>query len=198
MSSSAVSAAQDDSPGPRATTRLSQEMVASRPADPAADNLDTSNISQQRDETGLRGMDRNEVALQMRICRIIRRMLVFTPLFLVFIVAVASAILNWQRHNKNNKSGQWSRASCLVVARRAVPDPWRETVVTAADNAWRPEVIVRDYSAKIDSDREVTAFFGVDTGYRLSNASVWALLTGTAISKFQRWQPAFRCSRSLA
>lgn len=134
------------------------------------------------DDAELAELDQIARALQLRICYVCRRIFVLTPLLLVFTVSVVSAVLNWQRHENAKNEVNWSFASCLVVETRSAPDPKSEAIVNPADNAWRPEVVVRDYTTEIDSNKEVIAFFDANGLYRLPQARADALLSGIITS----------------
>lgn len=161
------------------------------PADPGRMDQRRGTAS---DDVELMELDRAALALQARVCHVCHRIFVLTPLFLMLLASVVSAVLNWQRHEQAKNEVRWSFARCLVVETRTVADPRSESFVLPSDKAWRAEVIVRDYSTEIDSNAGAVATFDVDGLYQQSQDRAEAQLSGIVKGAFLRLSGSSPCA----
>lgn len=131
------------------------------------------------DETQeLSSFERAAILLHFRLCNFARRIFLLTPILLVFFVAIASAILNWRRHENESRSTKWIATRGEVVGMGTSND---SSLLGVSDRAFRAEVQIRNYGLD-DPNEIVTAFFGRNPQYNLTEAAAKAQLDSLTIN----------------
>jgi hypothetical protein len=122
------------------------------------------------------------------------RIIIFlSPLILLFCLAIASAVLNWNKYQSLQYEFEWTTRSCLVVFKRAARDTSMvaEASLLIPIRGFRGEVGVRDYGLE-NASEVVTAFVRADDTYSDSRDSIQLILDGISVGK-----PAERAIKSM-
>jgi hypothetical protein len=113
-----------------------------------------------------------------------RRVILVSPLTLLFCLATASAVLNWNKFQSLKYEFGWTTRSCLIVSKRVVKDPTLNSTALQSDQGggYRGEVDVRGYGLA-NSSEVVTALLRADEAYVDSESYVRVMLDDLAVGK---------------
>jgi hypothetical protein len=113
-----------------------------------------------------------------------RRVILVSPLTLLFCLATASAVLNWNKFQSLKYEFGWTTRSCLIVSKRVVKDPTLSSTALQSNQGigYRGEVDVRGYGLA-NSSEVVTALLRTDEAYVDSESYVRVMLDDLAVGK---------------